>query len=246
MIELVIVMFLGGMLTFLAPCTLPVLPAWLAFAAQKSDHGSAVARTLCFGLGLGLVFVLLGVFAGTLGALVAQHKGIITTASGVLLLLLGVLVLLGRSVPGFMIEARPQQTLAGSFVFGIIFALSWSGCIGPILGTALILAANTQTALGGGFLLLVFAAGLVFPLLLFALFMDKQPKDSKVWRLLKGRMVSIGSWKVHSTQLLTGFLLIILGIIFLFRIDLLLSQSSLIGNIFELESQISAWLGVDA
>src|SRR5262245_2066390 len=128
---LIVVMFLGGVLTFLAPCTLPILPAWLAFAAQQSKHGSAAARTLLFGLGVALVFVLLGIFAGTLGTLIATYKKIITMISGLLFILFGVMVLLGKSVPGITIQKTPHQTLAGSFLFGIIFALSWSGCIGP-------------------------------------------------------------------------------------------------------------------
>lgn len=231
-------MFIAGALSFLAPCTLPVLPAYLAFSTQPSRM-STTLRTVAFGCGLALVFLGFGMLAGTFGAFLASYKPIIARISGVLFILLGILILLGRGLPGFTLSKNPEHTLWGSFLFGLIFALSWSGCIGPVLGFALIMAANTQTALGGGVLLLMFTAGLLLPLLLVSAFLDKLPRDGRIWTLLKGKMLKIGKWEVHSTNLISGLMLIILGITFLLGLDRLLAGSPITSSLFNIEDKIA-------
>lgn len=237
-----LLVFITGMLTFLAPCTLPILPAYLAFSTTPS-RTSTLLRTTMFGTGVIIVFIIFGALAGSIGTLLAQHKVWVARASGLLFIALGIAVLSGRSAPGFSIRSRPSRTLLGSFAFGIIFALSWSGCIGPVLGAVLLLAANTSAS-QGAVLLFIYALGLLLPLLAVSVSIDRLPRDGKVWRALKGRMVRIGTWHVHSTQLFTGAMLIILGILFLFGIDKLLSTSPLIGWIFDVEERVAAALGI--
>jgi cytochrome c-type biogenesis protein len=243
MILLIILVFITGILTFLAPCTLPVLPAYLAFSAQQS-RTSTLARTTFFGLGVALVFLLLGLLAGTLGYFIGTHKDLIARISGIIFILLAVLVFTGKGIPGFQISAKPSRTLAGSFLFGIIFALSWSGCIGPVLGFVLILAANTHTALGGAALLLVYAAGLLLPLLIVSAFLDKLPRNGKLWRLLRGTIVRIAGHEVQTTNLVTAIMLFVLGMIFLLRLDALLGQSSLINRVFGWEERLAGILNI--
>ena len=230
--------FIAGMLTFLAPCTLPILPAYLAFSTAPSKV-STFLRTLLFGVGVTLVFLIFGLLAGSLGSLIAFNKGFISTISGGVFILLGILVLSGKELPGFTIQTDPSRTALGTVLFGIIFALSWSGCIGPVLGFVLTLAVNTQTALSGGILLVVYALGLLTPLLVVSVFFDKLPKDGRIWALLRGRIITIGSWQVQSTQLITGSMLILLGMIFLFRLDAMLAQSPLIEIIFSWEEKLT-------
>jgi len=218
MLLLSLLVFIAGVLTFLAPCTLPILPAYLVFSAQPSKT-KTLFKTLAFGIGVGLVFVLFGVLAGSLGTLLALNKC--------------------KGIPGFTVQSSPSRSLAGSFLFGIIFALSWSGCIGPVLGFVLVLAANTQTAIGGGVLLLIYAFGLLLPLLLVSLFIDKLPRNGRFWRFMKGKVLTIGSWKIQSTELITATMFILLGIIFLFGIDKLLATSSIISDIFAFEENLA-------
>lgn len=243
MIPTAILVFLAGMLTFLAPCTLPVLPAYLAFSSQQTKT-SALMRTIMFGVGLSFVFIMLGLFAGTLGAVLAGYKGVIAKASGVLFIILGVLVLMGKGIPGFTINANPSRTILGSMFFGMIFALSWSGCIGPVLGFVLILAANTQTALSGAALLFIYALGLLAPLLLVSVFIDRLPRNGKVWRFMRGRTFKIGKYKVQSTELITAIMLFLLGLIFIFNIDHILASSAFIDKIFDWEEALASRLDI--
>ena len=238
MLLLSLLVFIAGVLTFLAPCTLPILPAYLVFSAQPSKT-KTLFKTLAFGIGVGLVFVLFGVLAGSLGTLLALNKWWFAKATGVFLILLGIMILAGKGIPGFTVQSSPSRSLAGSFLFGIIFALSWSGCIGPVLGFVLVLAANTQTAIGGGVLLLIYAFGLLLPLLLVSLFIDKLPRNGRFWRFMKGKVLTIGSWKIQSTELITATMFILLGIIFLFGIDKLLATSSIISDIFAFEENLA-------
>jgi cytochrome c-type biogenesis protein len=240
---LALLVFVAGVLTFLAPCTLPVLPAYLAYSAQPGTT-SRLLRTIFFGLGVSICFVLFGVLAGTLGSLVALNKPLLARISGLLLIMLGVSVLAGVGIPGFSIQSNPSRTLGGSFLFGIIFALSWSGCIGPVLGFVLVLAANSQTAAGGALLLLLYSAGLLLPLLVVSALIDRLPKKGRAWTLLRGKVLTIGSWKVHSTELITGLMLITLGIVFALRLDAYLGASPVIEWIYALEERLAAALGI--
>jgi cytochrome c-type biogenesis protein len=237
-IMLSILVFVAGMLTFLAPCTLPILPAYLAFSTAPSKV-STFLRTLLFGTGVIIVFLVFGLLAGSLGSLITINKGIIATISGIIFILLGGLILAGKELPWFTIQANPSRTAFGTLLFGIIFALSWSGCIGPVLGFVLTLAVNTQTALSGGILLVIYALGLLTPLLIVSVFFDKLPKDGRVWTLLRGKIITVGPWQIQSTQLITGSMLVLLGIIFLFRLDALLAQSPLIEIIFSWEERLT-------
>ncbi len=243
MLALILLMFIAGILTFLAPCTLPVLPAYLAFNAQQTKAGR-VTRTIAFGLGLSLVLVVLGVLAGSLGLFLADYKRHITIFSGILLISLGVMILLGIEIPGFAIKTTPKRTFIGTFLFGVIFGISWSGCIGPIVGLALIIAANTQTAIGGGVLLFVYALGLLTPLIIVSYIIDRSGTKSRIYKLIKGKTLSIGSWNIQSTMLIAAVMLIILGSIFLFGFDYWLAKSPLIDNVFDLEEKLNLFFGI--
>ena len=234
--------FIAGLLTFIAPCTLPILPAFLSFTAQPSKSGR-ILRTLAFGVGLTTVFLIYGLLAGSLGELLAMHKILIARTTGLLLILFGSMLLIGKELPGLRFSQKFSQTGSGALIFGAVFALSWTGCIGPVLGAALVLAANTQTAIQGGLLLVTYAAGLLLPLFVLAFGMDHLPREGKFWKLLRGKMLHIGKWEIHSTVLISGGMLVLLGVIFLFGIDGWLKTSPMIGWIFAIEERIAAWFG---
>ena len=238
-----LLMFIAGILTFLAPCTLPVLPAYLAFNAHQTKAGR-VGRTIAFGIGLSLVLVLLGVLAGSLGLFLSDYKTHIRIFSGLLLITLGILLLAGIQIPGFTIKTTPKRTFIGTFLFGILFGISWSGCIGPIVGLALIIAANTQTAIGGGILLFTYSLGLLTPLIIVSYIIDNSGTKSKIYKFIKGKTITIGSYKLQSTMLIAAIMLIILGSIFLFGLDHWLSQSTLIDKVFDLEDKLNLFFGI--
>ncbi len=176
--------FLAGFITFFAPCTLPLVPAYLAMLAGVSEEDflhpersqwarrRMVVNGLAFILGFTLVFVSFGVAAGFLSKEVTVLRDVLERIGGVLVILFG-LFLLG-AVRIRLLEREfhfqaPKALHPGSpiaaLVVGMAFALGWSPCIGPILGSILLVAASAGSALSGALLLIVFSLGLAVPFL---------------------------------------------------------------------------------
>lgn len=173
--------FVAGVLMFLAPCTLPIVPGYLAFIAgvPAGQEGSARRRifinALAFVVGFSAIFILLGTFAAGLGALLGPWRQMLGQAAGAIIILFGLTMLGALNIPFLSGEKRirvPKWLTLGyphsSFLIGALFALGWSPCIGPILGTILFLASASVTALQGATLLAVFSLGLAMPFLLCA------------------------------------------------------------------------------
>ncbi|MES2203408.1 MAG: cytochrome c biogenesis protein CcdA, partial [Patescibacteria group bacterium] len=167
--------FVAGLAMFLAPCTLPIVPGYLAFIA--GGRGKVMRNAIAFVLGFSAVFIVLGLFAGEAGALLGGWKTYIAQGAGLLLIVFG-LTMLGVRIPLLSHERHaglPRLAVGhmwGSVLIGALFALGWSPCIGPILGTVLLLASQSATALQGALLLALFSAGLGLPFLLTAYFID--------------------------------------------------------------------------
>ena len=181
--------FLAGLLTFLAPCTLPLVPGYLGFISGVTigdiKKGSLAAplrkkiliNAILYVIGFGAVFVLLGTAFGAGGAIFGEYRLILSRIGGVLIILFGLFMLdlpffrswqfLQRDTR-FHTALKPGKPMS-SFFFGATFAFGWRPCVGPILGTVLVLAANGTTALQGAFLLSIFSLGLAVPFLLIAL-----------------------------------------------------------------------------
>jgi len=169
--------FLAGVLMFLAPCTLPLVPGYLAFIAGKG--GRVMANALAFVLGFSLVFIVLGAFAGFLGSFLTPWRDTLSIVAGAVLIFFG-LVLLRVKIPflsGQVNFAPPAWLSVGhpssSFLIGVLFAMGWSPCIGPILGTVLLFASDSATVVQGTILLGVFSLGLGIPFLLTALLLER-------------------------------------------------------------------------
>jgi cytochrome c-type biogenesis protein len=179
--------FGAGVLSFLSPCVLPLVPPYLCFLAGASldeltraeDHsgvtGRAFTRALAFVVGFAVVFVALGAGASTLGRLVSEHLTLLSRVAGVVIVLLGLHMLgvfrlftLMREVR-FHVASRPAS-LAGAFVVGLAFAFGWTPCVGPVLASVLMVAGADDSIGRGAGLLAAYAAGIGLPFLLAALF----------------------------------------------------------------------------
>jgi cytochrome c-type biogenesis protein len=178
------VAFTAGLLSFLSPCVLPLIPSYVGFltgmSGEELEHrrGTAVLHGLWFVGGFTLVFVLLGAGASAVGSLFREQQLWLGRIGGVLVILFG-LYLLGVLRPAFLMRerridlARKPLGYFGSGVVGFTFGAAWTPCIGPILGAILTLAA-TREGLGSGVGLLgVYALGLAVPFLLTALALDR-------------------------------------------------------------------------
>ena len=187
---LAVLAFLGGLLSFLSPCTLPILPAYFAFAA-KSSRSQIAANTMVFMLGVATVFSLFGAGASTLGVLLRNNQDLILLIGGVLIVIFGTMSLIGKGFTGMSAESssatNENMTPGGSFVFGMTFAAGWSSCIGPILGIILTMAATTASVARGTILLFIFAMGLGLPLILVSTFIGRASRQSLIWRILRGK-----------------------------------------------------------
>jgi cytochrome c-type biogenesis protein len=213
---LTLLAFVAGVFSFLSPCTLPILPAYFAVTAQ-TDRARMGIMSLAFFFGLASLFVAMGASASVLGQLLRDYMFQISQVGGGIVVIFGFMTLFGKGFSGASFQGKPASTFIGFFLFGATFALGWTPCVGPILSSILMLAASEKTILQGMNLLFFYAVGLGLPLILVATLCGNLPKDGMFWTLLRGK-----GWDIpiagktiflHTTNLFSGILLIILGIV---------------------------------
>lgn len=207
--------FVGGVLSFLSPCVLPLVPSYLGFLTgmtaeeMQADRRRVFVHALWFVAGFSVIFVVLGATASALGSLLQQYQTWIARIGGVILILFG-LYLLGVIRPAFLMRERRLQLAdkpigyLGSAFVGVAFGAAWTPCIGPILGAILTLAAAQASVAQGTFLLFVYALGLAIPFLLTALALDRFLTWFKRFRQY-----------IVWVERIAGVMLIILGILLL-------------------------------
>ncbi|CRK74340.1 MULTISPECIES: cytochrome c biogenesis CcdA family protein [Nereida] len=192
----------AGIISFLSPCVLPIVPPYLAYMggvsvsdmnSEKSARAKALGTALFFVLGLSTVFLILGFTTSLMGAFFLQNQQWFVVASGVVIMVFGA-HFVGVYRIGFMdreirMDAGDQGGSAfGAYVLGLAFAFGWTPCIGPQLGAILSLAASEASAVRGTALLAVYAIGLGIPFLLVAAFF---PSLSGVMAWMKRHMQQI-------------------------------------------------------
>ncbi|HEY0602150.1 MAG TPA: cytochrome c biogenesis protein CcdA [Herpetosiphonaceae bacterium] len=209
--------FLAGVFSFLSPCTLPILPAYFAFTFEAKRQQVAL-MTLAFFLGLATTMTLFGASASLLGSILTAGSLRDTLAfwGGIVIIGLGIASMLGKGFSGIQMQERPSATFAGSYLFGMTFALGWSACVGPILGTLLtLLVAQGSSVLAGAVLAQIYALGLALPLFLVAVFFRQVGTGSQIWQVLRGRGFTINVFgralNLHTTSILSGLLLVLIG-----------------------------------
>lgn len=180
--------FIAGLITFLAPCTLPLVPGYLGFisgvpSAELNDPEKAKKirwkifwNGFFFILGFSAVFIILGTLIGFLGSALAQYQIWLNRIGGILIILFGLFMLNVIKIPFLQAEHQlrapsflERGKSSSSFILGSAFGIGWTPCVGPVLGAILALAASSATALQGALLLSVFSAGLAVPFLMIAL-----------------------------------------------------------------------------
>ena len=167
--------FIEGVISFVSPCMLPLLPVYVTyFAAGEAGRGTVLARAFAFMVGFTTVFVSLGVFAGSLGAALAAHRTAVNVVCGVLVIVfgLGYLGLFRLPFTG-MKSGRTPTSVISAFLFGLIYSVSLTPCVGAFLGAALMLAASEGGALKGAVLLLSYSLGLGVPFVVSAVLLGR-------------------------------------------------------------------------
>ncbi|MBE6598594.1 MAG: cytochrome c biogenesis protein CcdA [Ruminococcaceae bacterium] len=171
-----IITFLEGIISFISPCMLPMLPLYISYFAGSADKKRHMLfRAFGFVLGFTTVFSLLGVFAGTIGSFLIKYQTAVNIISGIIVILFGLSYLEVIRIPFFK-GMNGTKRITGFFsavLFGMIYSVSLTPCVGAFLGSALMMASTSGTALKGFLLLLVYSLGLGVPFLLSAVLIDK-------------------------------------------------------------------------
>lgn len=173
-----LITFLEGIITFISPCLLPMLPVYLSyFAGGQRSRRKTLVGALGFVLGFTMVFVAMGALAGTVGGFLKSHQSAVNLVCGLIVILFGLNFLGVLPVQLFRGGSRggavPTPGFWASAAFGVIFSLGWTPCVGAFLGSALLLASQQGGALTGVLMLLAYSLGLGVPFVASALLVDE-------------------------------------------------------------------------
>jgi cytochrome c-type biogenesis protein len=211
---------IAGLVSFLSPCVLPLVPPYLVYLAGTSLERLAdeepeprvkretVIAAALFVLGFATVFVSLGASASVIGSLIRAYSGPLATVAGILIIVMG-LHFLGVTPIAFLMQEKRAQVakpvgLWGAYLMGLAFAFGWTPCIGPILAAILAVAASEQTVAKGASLLAVYSLGLGIPFIVAAFAVE--PFAAFLARFKK---------HLHRVEQIMGGLLVLTGIAFL-------------------------------
>ncbi|MDC3086357.1 cytochrome c biogenesis CcdA family protein [Pelagibacteraceae bacterium] len=211
---------LAGLLSFLSPCVLPIVPGYLCFLAgtslDKIASGEDASKernvfyfALSFVFGFSTVFILLGASATLLSGIIYEYLDILRVVGGIIIIIFGIHFMQIIQLPFLNRDTRYQiesyrPGIVGSYVIGLSFAFGWTPCIGPILGSVLSIAASSETVTYGIVLLMLYSAGLGIPFLLAAY-------------AINGFMRFLSKIRnyIRAIEIFTGVLLVIFGILIL-------------------------------
>jgi cytochrome c-type biogenesis protein len=208
--------FMEGIITFVSPCMLPMLPIYISYfaGAKTSDNkdfkNKTIINALGFVLGLSIVFILLGAVAGTFGKYIKLHTMIFNIVGGLLLIAFG-LNYMDIFKFNFLNKSRKLNVNIKSFnflsfvLFGIVFSIGWTPCVGAFLGSALLLAANSHDSFKGIIMLLLYSLGLGIPFIISALLLDNL---KQTFNFIKRNYKII--------NMVCGLLLVIIGLLMMF------------------------------
>jgi cytochrome c-type biogenesis protein len=174
------VTFLEGIITFISPCMLPMLPVYVSYFAgnsQNTNSAKAIINSVGFVLGFTVVFVLLGAFAASVGAFLREYQAILNIITGIVVIFFGLNFIgifqlnIFKGINNF--KVKKEFGFVSSFVFGLVFSIGWTPCVGTFLGSALMLASQKGNIIAGIVMLLAYSMGLGIPFVISAVIIDK-------------------------------------------------------------------------
>lgn len=210
----------AGLLSFLSPCVLPLIPAYFSFITgltldeltqgKKEVRKKVILSTLFYVAGFSFIFILFGASASFLGGFASKYSWVVRYLGGSIIIVFGLHLLGIINIKGFNFEKKIHVKekpihLMGVFVIGMAFGAGWSPCIGPLLGSILVVAGNQDTVLQGVSLLAVYSAGLAIPFLIISFFINS------IIGIMKRTTRFIGALNKAA-----GILLIIIGLLLVF------------------------------
>lgn len=170
--------FLEGIITFISPCLLPMLPVYISYFAgtEEKNTKKTLLNAIGFVCGFTIVFVLMGAMAGIIGGFFIKHRIIVNIITGLIVILFG-LYFLGiikiNIFKGMKTSIKENMGFFSSLLFGAVFSISWTPCVGAFLGSALALASSEGSVLKGVIMLLLYSMGLGIPFVVTAILIEK-------------------------------------------------------------------------
>ena len=219
-----IVVFLEGLLSFLSPCILPILPIYLSILSNSSVENlknnqfnfiksSLFKNTIFFTIGISTTFFILGNSVNLLSNFLTENKDIISFGGGIIIVLMGLFYVDILKIPLLNREKRfnfkaKEMNIATAFLLGFTFSFGWTPCIGPILASVLIMVSSSASHLSGNILIAVYTIGFILPFLLVSLFYNKLYKSLDIIKANMGKIKQIGGVILiiaGMTMVYTGF-----------------------------------------
>ena len=203
-----IIAFLEGMITFITPCLLPMLPIYISYFAGGGERrmGKTLKNALGFVAGFTVVFVAMGALAGTVGSFLKEHQAVVNIISGLIVIIFGLNFLGVLKLNLFRGGGKQMRTdhmgFFSALLFGMVFSVGWTPCVGAFLGSALMLASQQSHMAEGMLMLLAYSLGLGIPFVLSAVLIDYL-KSAFDWIKRNYRMINFVS----------GGLLVLIGIL---------------------------------
>ena len=203
--------FLEGIASFISPCLLPMLPIYISyFSGSDSKKNKALKNSLAFVLGFSLIFIILAILSNLMGIFLTQYLRYIKYAFGVLIIFLGLNYMeifkfkLFSKFKKFKIDVKDMGIIK-AFIFGVMFSISMTPCVGTFLSSALLLIANQDSLLKGTILIVLYCLGLGIPFIISSLLIDKL---KNVFNVIKKNYKKV--------KIISGIILIIMGIYMIF------------------------------
>ena len=219
-----IVVFLEGLLSFLSPCILPILPIYLSILSNSSVENlknnqfnfiksSLFKNTIFFTIGISTTFFILGNSVNLLSSFLTENKDIISFGGGIIIVLMGLFYVDILKIPLLNREKRfnfkaKEMNIATAFLLGFTFSFGWTPCIGPILASVLIMVSSSASHLSGNILIAVYTIGFILPFLLVSLFYNRLYKSLDIIKANMGKIKQIGGVILiiaGMTMVYTGF-----------------------------------------
>jgi len=179
-----VLLFLEGIITFISPCLLPMLPVYVSYFAggkvEDKRQRTVLINAIGFVAGFTIVFVVLGAFAGSIGRLLIAHSTVVNIVSGSIVMVFGLnyLGVINFRIPSFSGARKPDRPLRfySAVVFGVVFSVGWTPCVGAFLGAALLRASQRGSMYEGMLMLFVYSMGLGIPFIVCAVLIGKLKK----------------------------------------------------------------------
>lgn len=251
-LALAIPAFIGGLLSSISPCSLPIIIGYFSIALQEQRDRIGLV-TLAFLAGVGTTMTVLGASFTALGSLAIDYQTTLSLVGGLLIIGFGVMSLLGKGFTGLKVMRRPSAGLGGTYLYGLIFALGWTTCVGPILGSILTLLLAEGSSVGGALslvsgslLVMIYVTGLGLPIFLVVNALTAGGPGSRVARAMRGRgwepKIAGRTIYLHSTELISGALLIALGLLLATGQLTTISEQLVSSPLTEFDLKIERWI----